>query len=96
MMRRFKTLLFVTVMALAVMTWAGWSPASAYTESDHTAVEETMGQEDEAIEEDGAIEEEDNGAMEEEGGADQENVDGEQDYQDEPEAEPQEGSPYNN
>ena len=63
-MRRFKTLLFVTVMALAVMTWAGWSPASAYTESDHTAVEETMGQEDEAIEEDGAIEEEDNGAME--------------------------------
>ncbi|WP_020587367.1 hypothetical protein [Desulfobacter curvatus] len=79
MMKRFKTFLFVMVMALAVMTWANWSPAIASGEVDDTVVEETVGQEEEAMENDGAYEED---------GQEEWNS------QEDPEAETQEESPY--
>lgn len=39
------------VMALAVMTWAGWSPAIASGDAYDTAVEETGNQDEAANEE---------------------------------------------
>lgn len=81
MMKRFKTLLFMIVMILAVITWTRWSPAIAYGEVDDTAVEETVDQEEEAGEEDGTNEE---------------NVEDEWNYQEVPETETQEESPYTN
>lgn len=57
-MKRFKTLLLVMVMALAVLTWANRTPAIASGEVDDTAVEETIDQEeDEMMQEDGTYEE---------------------------------------
>ena len=53
-MKRFKALLVMMVMALAVITWAGWSPATASNETDDTAIEETLNQDEEAVQEDEA------------------------------------------
>lgn len=80
-MKRFKTLLFVMFMALAVMTWANWSPATASSNIDDMAVEETVGQEEEIMEEEGAMEE---------------NAEEEWNDQEGSEAETQEEAPYNN
>nr|WP_321402706.1 hypothetical protein [uncultured Desulfobacter sp.] len=57
MVKRIKTLLCMIVMALAVTTWTTHSPAFASDENYDTAVEESMEQYDQTIEEDGSYEE---------------------------------------
>ena len=56
-MKRIKTLLCMIVMALAVTTWTTHGPVFASNENDDTAVEESMEQYDQTIEEDGSYEE---------------------------------------
>jgi len=86
-MKPFKTLLFVMFMGLAVMTWANWSPATASSNVDDRAVEETLGQAEALMEEEAVMEEE--GAMEE-------NAEEEWNDQEGSESETQEEAPYNN
>lgn len=56
-MKRVKTLLCMVAMILAVTTWAGWGPSFASDDNYGTAVEESMDQYDEAVDEDGSYEE---------------------------------------
>jgi hypothetical protein len=81
MMKRIKTLLCMIAMALAVTTWAHWSPSFASDDGYDTAVEESMEQNDEAVDEDGSYEE---------------HVDEDWNDQDAPETENQDESTYTN
>lgn len=68
-------------MGLAVMTWANWSPATASSNVDDTAVEETLGQAEALMEEEAVMEE---------------NAEEEWNDQEGSESETQEEAPYNN
>nr|WP_319396047.1 hypothetical protein [uncultured Desulfobacter sp.] len=57
MMKRIKTLLCMIVMALAVTTWTNLSPSFASDDAYDMAVEESMDQNDEAVDDDGSYEE---------------------------------------
>ncbi len=84
-MKRVKALLLMMVMALVVMTWAGWSPAMASSQADDTFVEESVEQED------GTAEEQWNNQGNPESEAQEEWND-----QENPESESQKETPYSN
>lgn len=83
MMKRVNVLLFMMVMALVVITWAGWSPAMASSPSDDTFVEESVEQEDGTVEDQWNNEESPESEPQEEWN-----------NQENPDSEPQEDAPY--
>lgn len=80
-MKRIKTLLCMIAMTLAATTWASWSPGFASDDDYDIAVEESLEQYDEAVDEDGAYEED---------------IDEEWNDQDMPEMENQDNAIYTN